>query len=129
VAQTITLDGYIISLRAPLRAVSRPRGGLVAFSFAASSRRGRGVPSTFAFGFRLAGQVPAAAVAVEIPGHHTRAYLLRASARLSLYLPLPAADGRSRYLVLQAQGQDEALLLRIAPAVTVHLAPALGQRP
>jgi hypothetical protein len=125
--QTISLDGYTIGVRAPVHAVTGPHGHLIEFTFASPDVHRHGAPTTsaFAFHFMLAGRIPPAAVAIRVPGRHAPGYLLRTSRKVTLYLPFPVADGRSHSLMLWAAPRDEASVLRIASALTLHLGPAL----
>jgi hypothetical protein len=121
-AQAITVDGYTISLSKPVPAVKET------VILASSAPRGHGTQRIFAFPLWLAGRVPPAAVAVHTPGRAAREYLLRARSKVSVYVRLPVADGQIHFLAMSAPRADEALLLRVAPVITLRQRLAPRQR-
>jgi hypothetical protein len=106
-AQTITLDGYQIRVKAGLRLTGRRHGQLIA------SFGGRPVTLTLLL---HGGPVPAAALRVST--WQRPAYLLHQAGQLSLYLPFPVAHGYHS-LVVSGARLTKAELLRIAAAITV----------
>ena len=120
-AQTIVLDNYAFSLSPPLHPRAEPAGNWLVTTTLAGRRAQMQL-------HLLGGQIPAAAVPVRIPGW-PRAYLLRSSDSLNLYLPYPGqariyslggqpfVAGDRAVLVIAAQDVAEAQLLQAASEV------------
>jgi hypothetical protein len=133
VAQTITLDGYTIGLTRSLqtllvsqgksmRAATGP-GHALTFTSRAGRQTGNSGPRTLTFSFLLAREIPAAAVRVRVTGQVRAVYLLRASRKVSIYVPLPVPDGQFRVLAISADTGDQSVLLRIATVLRLDLRP------